>query len=135
PEHGTRGAVEVGDRHRVAAIHHVEDEPATGAAAIDGDENRGVRRELDAAGGVAWRQPDVGDALVGRMLRIDREVEPALQLLVGSHAAEGVAVGEGTAQADVESSDGHQGPESTAVSISRHCDLPAARDTAGGGDP
>jgi hypothetical protein len=36
------------------------------------------------------------------MRRIDGEAEPALQLLVGAHLAEGAPIGQGAAQQEIE---------------------------------
>jgi hypothetical protein len=97
-----RGVVEVRHRDGVAAVHHVDDHAAVGARAIDGQQDRHVGGELDAAASIARRQVDVGDAPVGLVRGVDGEAEPALQLLVRSDVAERATVGEGTSECHVE---------------------------------
>ena len=106
-EHRASGAVEVGDGHGVAAVDDVQDEPAARAGTADGKEDRDVRGELHTTGVVAGRPLDVGDARIRPVERIDREVEPAPELLVGSGVAEEHAIGEQPAQRDLEARDGH----------------------------
>ena len=107
---GPRRVIEVRHRDDVAAIHHVDDDPAARPRANDGQEQRHVGRELDATLRVAWGAIDVGDHAVGRVRRIDAEVESPLQLLVGPDRAERAAVGERAAQRDVEASCRHDVP-------------------------
>src|SRR5439155_1330906 len=102
-----RRVVEVGNAHRVAAIHDVDQRAAARPRAVHGDEQREVGGKLDEPGGVPRRQRDIGDAAVGGVTRIDRVAQPALQLLVGTHVAERRATGQRTAQRDLEAGDGH----------------------------
>ena len=104
PEGGPGGAVEVGHRHRVAAVDHVQEKPPAALRAVHRQEDRHVRIPRDPPGRVARGQRDVGDAPVRGVERIDGEVQPPLQLLVARKA------GQRAAQRDVEAGDRHGGP-------------------------
>jgi hypothetical protein len=103
-----RGAIEVGDRHGVAAVDDVEDDAPVAPGAIDRQQDRHVRLELDTARMVARRERHVGDALVRRVLGVDREVERPLQLLVRADVAERRAAGERPPESYVEAGHRHR---------------------------
>ena len=70
-----------GDQHVLAAV--VEQEPAAAPGPVHGEQDRHVGAPLDSVPGGARGQLDIGDAAVGRVERIDREVKTSFQLLVG----------------------------------------------------
>ena len=95
PEDRPGGVIEVRDGDLVASIDDVEDESAADLRPIDRGQDGNVRDEGDAARLVSRRQRDVGDGLVRRVLRVDREVKPARQLLVGTDVTEGAPARQG----------------------------------------
>ena len=103
-EGGARRAVEVGHRHRVAAVDDIQQDTPRALGAIHRQQDRHVRIPRDPPGRVARGQRHVGDAEVRRVERIDREVQPPLQLLVAREA------GQRAAQRDVEAGDRHGRP-------------------------
>ena len=107
-ERRTGRAVEVRDRDRVAPVDHVEHDAAARAPAIDRHQDRHVGFELDASRMVPRSQRDVGDALVRRVLGIDREPKRSFQLLVGTGVAERRTAGQWTPKSHVEPGHGHQ---------------------------
>jgi hypothetical protein len=54
-----------------------------------------IRRELDPAAGVSWCQLQVSDELIGGMVRINSEVDQAVELLVGAYVSKGFFLGKG----------------------------------------
>src|SRR5207237_3244074 len=98
---------------RVASVDHVEHHATAAASAVDRRQDRRVGLELDPARVVARRQRHVGDALVRRVLGIDREAERSLQLLVGADVTERRATRQRTTQPYVEPRHGHQAPSTS----------------------
>ena len=77
------GPVEIRHRDRIAAVDDVEHDAPAALRAIERQQDGHVGAPLDAAGGVARGQLDVGDAAIGGVSRVDGEVQAPLQLFIG----------------------------------------------------
>ena len=102
-----RGVVEVRDADGVASIHDIDQEPPARPPSIHGQQDGHVRREGNPTRRIPRSQLDVGDGAIRRVLRIDREVDPAQQLLVAARIAKGAPPGERTTLRHLKARDRH----------------------------
>ncbi len=100
-----RGVVEELQRALVAAIAVVEEEPPVAARQLDRLQDHEIGDETNAPVAVARRLGEIGDAALRGRRRIDREMCPPDQPLIGADAAEGMAAGKGAAIGDGEFDD------------------------------
>ena len=101
------GAVEVRHGDGIAPVDHVEEHAAAASRAIHGHQQRDLGRERHPSRFVPGGQLHVGDAGVGRVQGIEGEVQPPLELLVGSRVAERGAAGQGPPERDLEACHRH----------------------------
>src|SRR5215813_10692211 len=69
-----------------------------------------IGREMDPAASVARGQVQVNDELNGRMVGINREVDRAVELLVGAYLSKGFFLGKGPSRRDQQCGDCHRMP-------------------------
>ena len=87
---GRAAAIEAVQHDLVAAIEDVDERGAVAARRL-GPEDVEIGGELDASGRVDRRLVEIDDQAVARILRIDREVDRADDLLVARRAEVGAA--------------------------------------------
>ncbi len=88
-----RGVIEELQHPLVAAIAVVEEQATVAARRIDRLQDREIAGEMDEACGIGWRPVEVGDALLRRSARVDREMRAPDEPLISPDRAEFVALG------------------------------------------
>ena len=83
---------ERGEQAESSAVDDVEEDDAVAARGVLRFENEEIGRELDLPLAVSRGQVDIGDDLIARILRVDREVRLPVKFLVGADVAERFAV-------------------------------------------
>ena len=88
---GRRGT-ERAEQAEASAVDDVEEDDAVAARRVLRFENEEIGRELDLPLAVSRGEVDIGDDLIARILRVDREVRLPVKFLVGADVAERLAV-------------------------------------------
>src|SRR5262245_20329501 len=100
-----------------AAIDDVQEQPLVAALQCHGHEQADVCRTRHQALRIPWGALQVSDPSVAGMVRVDREVHRAVQLLIGSYVTKSFPLHKGATGLDLEGCDRNGAPPEAGVRI------------------